>query len=48
VSLGQTDGDLVAVTGGIAEGDQVIVGNLQKIGPGMPIQPMPSQAETKS
>jgi multidrug efflux system membrane fusion protein len=48
VSLGQTDGDLVAVTGGIAEGDQVIVGNLQKIGPGMPIQPMPSPAETKS
>ena len=48
VSLGPTDGDLVAITGGIAEGDQVIVGNLQKIGPGMPIQPMPSKTETKS
>ena len=43
VSLGQTDGDLVAIVGGVAEGDQVIVGNLQKIGPGMPIQPMPGK-----
>ena len=48
VSLGQTDGDLVAIVGGVAEGDQVIVGNLQKIGPGMPVQPMPSNPETKS
>ena len=48
VSLGQTDGDLVAIVGGVAEGDQVIVGNLQKIGPGMPVQPMPSKPETKS
>jgi membrane fusion protein, multidrug efflux system len=49
VSLGPTDGDLVAITGGVAEGDQVIVGNLQKIGPGMPIQPIPSdKAPAKS
>ena len=48
VSLGQTDGDLVAVIGSVAEGDQVIVGNLQKIGPGMPVQPMPSKGEAKS
>jgi multidrug efflux system membrane fusion protein len=48
VSLGQTDGDLVAIVGGVAEGDQVIVGNLQKIGPGMPVQPMPTKTETKS
>jgi multidrug efflux system membrane fusion protein len=48
VSLGQIDGDLVAIVGGVAEGDQVIVGNLQKIGSGMPVQPMPSKPETKS
>jgi len=48
VSLGPTDGDLVAIEGGVAEGDQVIVGNLQKIGPGMPIQPVPSKTDTKS
>jgi multidrug efflux system membrane fusion protein len=48
VTLGQSDGDLVAIVGGVAEGDQVIVGNLQKIGPGMPVQPMPSKPETKS
>jgi multidrug efflux system membrane fusion protein len=43
VSLGPIDGDLVSITGAVAEGDQVIVGNLQKIGPGMPVQPMPSK-----
>jgi membrane fusion protein, multidrug efflux system len=48
VSLGPTDGDLVAITSGIAEGDQIIVGNLQKIGPGMPVQPLPNKTDTKS
>jgi membrane fusion protein, multidrug efflux system len=48
VSLGPVDGDLVAITSGVAEGDQIIIGNLQKIGPGMPIQPMPGKSETKS
>jgi multidrug efflux system membrane fusion protein len=43
ISLGQTDGALVAITGAVAEGDEVIVGNLQKIGPGMPVQPMPGK-----
>jgi multidrug efflux system membrane fusion protein len=45
VSLGVTDGNLVAVTGAVAEGDQIIVGNLQKIGPGMPVQPLPGKPE---
>jgi multidrug efflux system membrane fusion protein len=40
VSLGPTDGDSVAVTG-LAETDQVITGNLQKIGPGSPVMPLP-------
>ncbi|TKB31718.1 MAG: efflux RND transporter periplasmic adaptor subunit, partial [Mesorhizobium sp.] len=44
VSLGPTDGDLISVTSGISESDQVITGNLQKIGPGMPVSPLP---ETK-
>jgi multidrug efflux pump subunit AcrA (membrane-fusion protein) len=43
VSLGATSGDLVAVLSGVAEGDQVITGNLQKIGPGMPISPLPQE-----
>ncbi|RUX47299.1 efflux RND transporter periplasmic adaptor subunit, partial [Mesorhizobium sp. M4A.F.Ca.ET.050.02.1.1] len=43
VSLGPTDGDLISVTSGISEGDQVITGNLQKIGPGMPVSPLPQQ-----
>ncbi|TGT37418.1 efflux transporter periplasmic adaptor subunit, partial [Mesorhizobium sp. M8A.F.Ca.ET.167.01.1.1] len=41
VSLGPTDGDLISVTSGISESDQVITGNLQKIGPGMPVSPLP-------
>ncbi|MCV3205043.1 efflux RND transporter periplasmic adaptor subunit [Mesorhizobium sp. YC-39] len=43
VSLGPTNGDLIAISSGIAEGDQVITGNLQKIGPGMPVSPLPQQ-----
>ncbi|WP_342361876.1 efflux RND transporter periplasmic adaptor subunit [Terrarubrum flagellatum] len=44
VALGPTHGDLVAITKGVAEGDQVIDGNLQKIGPGAPVKPIPKQA----
>lgn len=40
VSLGPQAGELVSVTG-VREGDQVITGNLQKIGPGSPVQPLP-------
>jgi multidrug efflux system membrane fusion protein len=43
VSLGGTDGDLVAVVTGVAEGDQVIDGNLQKIGPHAQVSPMPHE-----
>jgi membrane fusion protein, multidrug efflux system len=39
VTTGPVEGNLVTVTG-IAEADQVIVGNLQKIGPGAPVQPL--------
>ncbi len=39
VQLGPTDGDSVSVTG-LAENDQVITGNLQKIGPGSPVAPI--------
>jgi multidrug efflux system membrane fusion protein len=40
VSLGPTDGGLVAITKGVSEGDRVINGNLQKIGPGALVQPL--------
>lgn len=45
VSLGPTDGELVTVTKGVAEGDQVINGNLQKIGPGSPVRALPGVAK---
>jgi membrane fusion protein, multidrug efflux system len=45
VTLGPTDGDLVSVLKGVAEGDQIITGNLQKIGPGTPVQPMPKKPQ---
>jgi multidrug efflux system membrane fusion protein len=41
VDLGPTEGPLVSVTKGVVEGDQIISGNLQKIGPGMPVTPVP-------
>jgi len=44
VSLGPTDGDLVAIKKGVSEGDHVISGNLQKIGPGSLVQPLEQQA----
>ena len=43
VSLGSTEGDLVVVRGGVSADDLVINGNLQKIGPGAPVQPRPGQ-----
>ncbi|ESY73235.1 efflux RND transporter periplasmic adaptor subunit [Mesorhizobium sp. M0051] len=46
VSLGPTSGDQVAILSGVAEGDQVITGNLQKIGPGMPVSPTPEKPAT--
>ena len=39
VLLGPTDGSLVSVLKGLSEGEHVINGNLQKIGPGAAIQP---------
>jgi membrane fusion protein, multidrug efflux system len=39
VSLGPTDGGLVAILKGVSEGERVINGNLQKIGPGALVNP---------
>ena len=41
LTLGPMDGELVSVVKGLKEGDRVIVGNLQKIGPGSPVKPLP-------
>jgi multidrug efflux system membrane fusion protein len=43
LTLGPIDGDFVSVTKGLTEGERVIVGNLQKIGPGSPIKPLPQE-----
>ncbi|MDH4989734.1 efflux RND transporter periplasmic adaptor subunit [Aquamicrobium lusatiense] len=40
VSLGPVEGDLVALTSGVTEGDRIISGNLQKIFPGAPVSPI--------
>ena len=40
VALGPADGELVTLTSGIKEGDKIISGNLQKIFPGAPVQPL--------
>jgi len=43
LTLGPMDGDLVSVTKGLSEGERIIVGNLQKIGPGSPVKPLPQE-----
>jgi multidrug efflux system membrane fusion protein len=48
VTLGPQDGELVSVVKGLAEGDRIIVGNLQKIGPGSPVQPLPKSVQSGS
>jgi len=40
VSIGATYGDRIVITKGLTAGDAVIVGNLQKIIPGAPVQPI--------
>jgi multidrug efflux system membrane fusion protein len=47
LTLGPADGELVSVAKGLSEGDRIIVGNLQKIGPGSPVQPLPAQEQPK-
>jgi len=46
VALGPTSGDQVSILSGVSEGDRVITGNLQKIGPGAPVSPMPEKPAT--
>ncbi len=48
VTLGPSDGALVAILKGVSENDRVITGNLQKIGPGMPVQPVAESAAPPS
>ena len=44
VTLGPTQDALICVLSGVTEGDRVITGNLQKIGPGMPVKPLEAPA----
>jgi multidrug efflux system membrane fusion protein len=48
VSLGPVDGDLVVVTKGVKETDQVIVGNLQRVGPGTVVRISPDDQQGSS
>lgn len=43
VEIGRTDGDQIAILSGITENDLIISGNLQKIWPGVPVQPLPEK-----
>jgi multidrug efflux system membrane fusion protein len=43
LTLGPIDGEVVSVVEGLTEGDRIIVGNLHKIGPGSPVQPLPRE-----
>ena len=41
VSTGASHDGLIAIRKGVSEGERVINGNLQKIGPGVPVRPLP-------
>jgi multidrug efflux system membrane fusion protein len=43
IETGALMGDKVVINKGLEAGDKVITGNLQKIGPGMPVQALPEQ-----
>ena len=43
VSPGATYGSLIVIDKGVNEGDRIIVGNLQKISVGLPVQPEPAK-----
>ena len=47
ITLGPAEGTLVAVSG-VVENARVVTGNLQKIGPGMPVKPMEAAAPPPS
>jgi membrane fusion protein, multidrug efflux system len=48
VKLGPTYGELVVVSDGVKEGESIITGNLQKLGPGAAVQPKPADAQPGS
>jgi multidrug efflux system membrane fusion protein len=48
VKLGATYGELVVVNDGVKEGESVITGNLQKLGPGTAVQPKPAAGQSGS
>ena len=48
VSLGPSDGDAVSALSGVAVGDRVITGNLQRVGPGSLVQPTDPKAASGS
>jgi multidrug efflux system membrane fusion protein len=47
VTLGPIEGEKIAVLAGIKPSDKVITGNLQKIGPGLQVQPL-TQAQREA
>ena len=46
LQIGPGEGPLVSIVQGVKEGDRVIVGNLQKIWPGSPVQALPGDKKT--
>ena len=44
IETGATIGDRIVINKGLKDGDKVITGNLQKLGPGAPVQALPQTA----
>ena len=48
IKLGPISGELVVVTDGVKEGEAIITGNLQKLGPGAVVEPKPAAGQSGS
>jgi membrane fusion protein (multidrug efflux system) len=48
VVIGQKMGDMVIIEEGLSPGDKVVIDALQKVRPGMTIQPVPSEFQSKT
>jgi multidrug efflux system membrane fusion protein len=42
ISSGASYGNLIVIDKGVKEGDRIIVGNLQKVAVGVPVEPAPT------
>ena len=48
VTIGQRMGDMVQIVEGLKAGDKVVIDALQRVQTGMPVNPVPTEFESKT